>query len=551
MNKLLVSAPPPTANGDLHLGHLSGPFLRADILYKYSKLRGREVYCINGADEHQSYVAFMAEKLGQTPLETVDRYSEGIRTAFQMADCHFDVFMRPSRTPEHQKLTQEIFQSLYDNGKLITREEPALFCEKCEQYLFEVYVLGKCPHCNADSCGNACEGCGRPNNCIDLKDPVCNRCRSVPETRSFTRLYFPLSAYEDQLRSYYQSVVMNARLRKICEAMLADGLPDIVVGHPAGWGIPVPVAGFEGQRIYVWFEVATGLLGATQLLSEKVGLNEGWKEFWRADDVDVVQFCGFDNGYFYGILIPALLLAYDPQIKLPAAIMLNEFYRLDGSKFSTSRNHAIWCRELLQRVSLDAVRFYLALCGPETEQTNFTMADFEQTIQRELVDGWQDWLRALGAELATEYDGVVPPIDGVLTKEQRDFYNQIERLIAEAFNAYEVATFSPRRAASVLLELGRAARRFSESQSRNNESAQPTDIALELAAAKTLAMLSSPIMPGFGARLWRDLGDTTQVRWADGVRWLPAGTRVNNLDQPYFSEPARAFSKAAISIPGT
>jgi methionyl-tRNA synthetase len=277
------------------------------------------------------------------------------------------------------------------------------------------------------------------------------------------------------------------------------------------------------------------------LLSEKFGLKEGWKEFWRADDVDVVQFCGFDNGYFYGILIPALLLAYDPQIKLPAAIMLNEFYRLDGSKFSTSRNHAIWCRELLQRVSLDAVRFYLALCGPESEQTNFTMADFEQTVQRELIDGWQHWLRSLGAKLAREYDGVAPPMENDLTREQGDFYNRLERLIADAFKAYEVATFSPRRAAGVLLELGRAAREFSEAQSRNRDSARETDTGLELAAAKTLAMLSRPIMPGFGARLWRDLGDATPVRWDDNLRWLPAGTRVNNLDQPYFSEPARAF----------
>lgn len=529
MNKLLVSAPPPTANGDLHIGHLSGPFLRADILYKYSKMRGREVYCINGADEHQSYVAFMAEKQGQTPLELVDRTGEQLRTTFQTAGCHFDVFMRPSRTPAHQKLTQEIFQTLYDNGKLITREEPALFCENCDQYLFEVYVRGNCPHCGAESCGNACEGCGRPNNCIDLRNALCNRCGSVPTTRPFTRLYFPLSAYESQLRSYYESVVMNPRLKQICEAMLADGLPDIVVGHPATWGIPVPVAGFEGQRIYVWFEVATGLLSASQLLSEKFDLKDGWREFWERDDVDVVQFCGFDNGYFYGILIPAVLLAYDPQIKLPAGVLLNEFYRLDGSKFSTSRNHAVWCRDLIERASLDAIRFYLALCGPETEQTNFTMTDFEQTVQRELIENWQAWLSDLGTKITTEYGGVAPSAEANQTPEQREFYDTLQRFMAEATEAYEVATFSPRRAATVLQELGRAARRFSQTHSRNQ-----TDIALQLAAAKTLAVLAGPIMPEFSERLREALGDTKPLGWNDTPETASSGTRIKNLDQTYF-----------------
>src|SRR6266576_2751930 len=310
MKKLLVSAPPPTANGDLHLGHLSGPFLRADILSRYSKMRGKQTYCLCGADEHQSYVAFRAEQLGLTPVETVDRFSEAIRKTFQAARIDVDVFVRPSRSPRHQKFVQEMFAKLYAEGKLITRKAPSLYCKNCEQYLFEVYVCGECPHCGAGSCGNACEVCGRPNNCVDLENPVCNRCGNTPTTRSSTRLYFPLGSFEQQLRTYYESVVMNPRLRALCDQMLAAGLPDIAMSHPADWGIPVPIPGFAGQCIYVWFEVAAGLLAATQELSEESGLEGGWKGFWQVDDVDVVQFCGFDNGYFYSMLIPALLLAF-------------------------------------------------------------------------------------------------------------------------------------------------------------------------------------------------------------------------------------------------
>ena len=538
--KILVSAPPPTANGDLHVGHLSGPFLRADILRRYSALRGREVYCINGADEHQSYVAFRAAQFGLTPQEAVDKFSTEILKTLQAARLDCDVYLRPSRSLEHQQLTQEVFARLYANGKLIKRESEESYCNNCERFLFEVYVHGKCPHCGAPSSGNACEACGRPNQCVDLKNAVCNQCGTAPATRLSTRLYFPLADYEDRLRSYYESAVMNPRLRGICEGMLNDGLPEIVMSLPAEWGIPVPVPGFEGQRIYVWFEVAAGLLSASRQLSRQLGLSKGWKDFWRNDDVEVIQFCGFDNGYFYGMLIPALLVAYDPEIKLPAAVLLNEFYRLDGSKFSTSRNHAIWGRELLAQASVDAVRFYLALNGPETEQTNFTMAEFNETIQRELVGVWQNWLHDLGTRCANDHGGDAPAI-GAWTDELQRFHDDLKRFIVQAGAAYEPAEFSPRRAARVLMELVHAAQRLgagSREYSSGKRGTAQTRTALELAAANTLAMLAAPIMPEFSARLWTNLdnaGSVAEGSWSAEPKWVRPGTRLENLGQLYFS----------------
>lgn len=550
MKKILVSAPPPTANGDLHLGHLSGPFLRADILSRYSKMSGKETYCVCGADEHQSYVAFRAEQLGLTPVEAVDRFSEAIRKTFQAARIDVDVFVRPSRSLRHQEFVQEMFAKLYAEGKLITREAPSLYCKNCEQYLFEVYVCGECPHCGAGSCGNACEVCGRPNNCVDLVNPRCNRCGNTPTTRSSTRLYFPLGSFEQQLRTYYESVVMNPRLRALCDQMLEAGLPDIVMSHPADWGIPVPISGFAGQCIYVWFEVAAGLIAATQELSEESGLQGGWKRFWQVDDVDVVQFCGFDNGYFYAMLIPALLLAYEPQIRLAKAILINEFYYLNGSKFSTSRNHAIWAREMLEQVSLDTLRFYLALTGPETEQTNFTMDEYRETVQRELVGGWQGWLEELGTKLSTEYGGIAPAV-GEWTNEQRRFYEKLKGYVAEAAGFYEMTNFSPRQAAGVLVALARLAGDFSkaEDQPAGEPGVQQTSVALELAAAKTLAFLSGPIMPEFSAALWQDLGDKmplSSATWEDGPLWVAPGMRVN-LERLYFCE----FQKSSYQTAGS
>ncbi|HEY6806420.1 MAG TPA: methionine--tRNA ligase [Pyrinomonadaceae bacterium] len=537
--KVLVSAPPPTANGDLHVGHLSGPFLRADILQRFCKMQGREVYCICGADEHQSYVAYRAAQLGQTAQQAVDKFSEAIRETLEAAHIDVDLYMRPSRSPDHQKLTQEVFAALYATGKLIAREKPCLYCNHCERYLFEVYVVGKCPHCGAGSCGNACEACGRPNQCVDLKDAVCNQCGQTPATRLSTRLYFPLGEYEEKLRSYYESAVLSPRLREICEGMLKDGLPEIVMCHPADWGIPVPVPGFEGQRIYVWFEVATGLLSASKQLSEKLDLAGGWKEFWAKAQADVVQFCGFDNGYFYGMLIPAILMAYDPDIVLPKGILLNEFYRLDGSKFSTSRNHAIWGRELIGMASLDAVRFYLALSGPETEQTNFTLDEFDETVRRELISGWQEWLQDLGTRLSSDYDNVAPAVD-VWNDEQRRFQEKIEGYISEAAAAYNLAGFSPRQAARVLTALVQATREFGETMRRGTEESEvlQTTTALELLAVNTLAMLAAPIMPEFSAQLFQALGNDESAKapaWSNEMKFVAAGTVLDLEGRTYFS----------------
>jgi len=229
MKKVLVSSPPPTANGDLHVGHLSGPFLRADILTRYLKMRDVEVYNLCGTDEHQSYVAYRAEQLGLTPTETVDRFSDAIRRTLDAARIEVDVYLRPSQSTSHVRLTQGIFASLYANGTFITKEAPALYCENCDQYLFEVYVCGGCPHCGKSTCGNNCEGCGKPNDCTDLINPLCNRCKAKPVIRSSNRLYFPLSAYEQQLRAYYESVEMNSHLRTSLEEVLENGLPDLKI----------------------------------------------------------------------------------------------------------------------------------------------------------------------------------------------------------------------------------------------------------------------------------------------------------------------------------
>ena len=381
----------------------------------------------------------------------------------QAAEIFPDVYARPRLSEFHIPYVQEFFRKLHAEGKLVIKKAPSLFCEKCDRYVFEAFVSGKCPHCKAGSGGNACEDCGQPNDCVDLVDPVCKTCGSRPKITLMERVYFPLAPYTEKLRSYYQSANMNPHLRALCEQMLNQGLPEIALTHNTDWGIPVPLPGFEDQRLYVWFEMAPGFMAATQELAEKRREGAGWAGYWKQAGNSIVHFFGFDNGYFFAVLFPALFLAYDSEIKLPDIFVTNEFYRLDGLKFSTSRNHAIWGRELLKEASLDAARFYLSYTNPERAQTNFTRDGFYSTVQREPAGAWQKWLHELGQKTRQDCGNKVPSL-AVLDDEQRQFRAVMEGLIADAETGYSAETFSPQLATRACCELVRQAQRFGKSE---------------------------------------------------------------------------------------
>lgn len=543
--RVMVTAAPPTPNGDLHIGHLSGPYLAGDVHSRYLRLRGVEAHYVFGSDDNQSYVQTNAARMGLAPQESADRLADDIQATLKAARIEVEPFVRPNASPWHASIVQEFFRRLYDQGKLEAREAPSPFCETCNRYLYEAYIRGTCPHCSNITGGNLCEDCGRTNDCIDLIDPVCTQCGGTPTRRNFTRLYFPLSQYGARLREYWETVGMNRSLRSLCEQVLAAGLPDLAVTHVNDWGIPVPVEGFEGQRIFVWCEMAPRYFAYAQHLGKD---DEAWKSYWKSEDAAVVQCFGFDNGFYYAVFLPAMFMAYDPEIRLASAFIMNEFYRLDGAKFSTSRRHAIWGRDLLADVPADVVRYYLSATGPEVEGTNFSLAEFAGTADRELLGEWQSWLSELARRMEEEFGNRVPST-GDWTDEHKRFFSRLEALAAEAATGYEARTFSMQKATRVLGELVRETRRFAKAEeswrrvpARGEE--RRTAAALEMLAAKHLAILASPILPDFAARLWKDLGFTTPLadqRWEDRPSWVPSGQMVGSLAAPpYFSSVREA-----------
>jgi methionyl-tRNA synthetase len=544
--RVLVTATPPTPNGDLHIGHMSGPYLRGDICNRYLKLRGVDSYFVTGLDANQSYVVAKARELGQGVEETVAKFSEAMEATLRAGSIEADVFVHPRRAPWYEARVQAFFQSLYDAGRFVVRDEPTFFCESCDCFLFEVYVRGKCPHCGVVALGNSCEECGMANVCQDLVDPACNICGSTPVNRPCRRMFFPLENYADQLRDYFEAAVLPTRLKALCYRALED-LPDIPITNVTDWGIPVPVPGFEGQTIYSWFELLPGYMACTEALQRN---DEGAGScFWDEEDTQVVQFYGFDNGYYHAVFFTALLLAHDPPMHPTDAFVMNEFYRLDGAKFSTSRNHVIWGRDLFAKYPVDAVRFFLSYTAPEVEQTNFTESGFRRTVQHEIVDTWMAWLGELKQRLDCHHDGKAPE-PGLWTRQHRHFHQAVGRLVAEIADAYEAASYSSQKAAHMICELARVSRRFGRSEvfrleGPGGEDEQRTACALELAAAGMLAQTCSPMMPEFGDALWQGLGwAAAPDDWSEVPSFLPSGMAIGDMGLE-FLEKIRSSVTAA------
>jgi methionyl-tRNA synthetase len=502
---------------------------------------GNEAYYLCGIDEHQSYVALKGRQIGLGPQETADKFAAEIEQTLSAADMQIDLMARPSRIPNYTAFVEKVFHQLQREGRLVEKEQPCLFCDACQVYLFGAYVRGVCPHCDQPSGGNSCEACGRLHDCGDLRNPVCNICGGRASVRKIACFVLPLSPYEKQLKEYFDTATMSSNIRALGEQMLQEGLPEVAITHPGSWGISAP--GLSGQVIFAWFEIALWHFAATQALAESTDEPGGWERFWKSADVEIVQFFGFDNTFFYSLFFSAVFQAWDPEVRLPQVLLANEFYRLEGLKFSTSRNHAIWGRDLLREQNVDLVRFYLAYSGPDTEQTSFTLAEYEHTVRKELLDGVQGWLRQLGNAVSTEYGGIAPS-PSMWTGTMHNFYGRLADIAGKAAASYSAREFSMQRVARLLLELAREARSFSNSESHwkrvsDRRLTRNTALALELLAAKTLALLAAPMMPSFSARLWQDLGQTASLQvqsWPHHLEWIRPGTFISNLNRNYFEQ---------------
>ena len=536
---VFVFSTPPTPNGDLHLGHLSGPYLGADIYVRFLRATGHTAYHLTGSDDFQSYVVGRARQEGSTPQEVADRYSAAIRETLGMMDISLDQYTVTSHDAGYEEGLRDFFTRLVAGG-MRNESGPALFDGASGAYLHEVDVGGNCPSCGASAGGNICEECGEPNTCIEFAAPRSRVSQAEPVIGSIERYTVRLSAMKDAVLSHQRRAKISPRLQELTEKVLARPDFRVAISHPAPWGVR-PAEKTEGEQvIWVWPEMAYGFLHGIAALGQRLGRD------WRADrpqaDWKIVHFFGYDNSFYHSILFPALYHLAFPDWDCDIDYNDNEFYLLDGLKFSTSRRHAIWGRDILTPQSVDAVRWYLAWTRGEGERTNFTLADFHDRVEQQLLGQWQTWLSDLGARVREDFEGQAPDA-GSWTPAQTAYLDSLRNRLASLRTWYGADGFSLNRVVDELNalvanagHLGRTSTRLRGHAGLRDEYRSAT--ALELASARLLAHAAAPLMPRFAQALAQALGLDAPTTWPDRVILVPPGTSVA-LDRAVFFVPLR------------
>jgi methionyl-tRNA synthetase len=503
--KILVTAALPYANGPIHLGHLAGAYLPADIYVRYQRLKGRDVLFVCGSDEHGVPITITADREGITPQQVVDRYHEQNRLAFGKFGMSFDVYSRTS-LPLHHETAREFLLDLFRRNILREKKEQQFFDRKAGKFLPDRYVEGTCPVCSSpDARGDQCENCGSYLNPVDLLNPRSKITGETPELRETSHLYFPLGDYQERLERYLREVSEKEEWKEnvlnYCRGWFSKGLQDRAVTRDLDWGVSIPIPGYESKVIYVWFEAVLGYISASRAWAREQGSPDQWKRYWLDDSTKYVAFIGKDNVVFHCIMFPAMLMAWNDgnasRYVLPANVPANEFLNLQAQKFSKSRGWGLDVQDVLAVHPADALRYYLATALPEYRDSDFTWRDFQAKNNNELADIFGNFVNRTLAFAARTFSGSVPK-RGPLKDIDRGILETVRKAPVTAGRFYEQYRF--RDGLAEVMNLARAANKyFNDSEPwltvRSDPDACATSISVCLQVVRTLAILMEPVTP--------------------------------------------------------
>lgn len=406
--RIFIGVAWPYADGPLHLGHIAGAYLPADIFARYHRLRGNEVLMVSGSDQYGTPITIKAEQEGKKPAEIADKYHHQFLDSWRRLGISFDLFTRTG-TANHARVSQDIFLTLLDKGYIYRDTVSQPFCPRCQRFLTDRYVEGTCPNCSSSGArGDQCDECGKPLTPIELINPHCRICGTIPRFKDSQHFFLRLSAFQDRLAAWAsQQSQWRPNVYNLTQRYLKEGLRDRAITRDIDWGVPLPVAGFEGKRLYVWFEAVIGYLSATKEWAKSSGDEERWRAFWQGDEARSYYFIGKDNIPFHTLIWPAMLMGYG-DLNLPYDVPANEFLTIEGKKLSTSRNWAVWLPDYLARYEPDPLRYLLSVNMPETADTDFSWREFVRRNNDELVATYGNLVHRVLAFAYRNFGGCVP-----------------------------------------------------------------------------------------------------------------------------------------------
>nr|WP_315011764.1 methionine--tRNA ligase [uncultured Capnocytophaga sp.] len=504
-----ITAALPYTNGPIHIGHLAGVYVPADIFARYQRLKNNDVAFICGSDEHGVAISIKAKKEGTTPQAIIDKYHAIIKQSFADFGISFDNYSRTS-APIHHQTASDFFKKLYEQGDFIEEISEQLYDEEAHQFLADRFVIGTCPKCgNPEAYGDQCERCGSSLNATDLIDPKSSITGSKPTLKATKHWFLPLNRYQEFLEKWIlegHKSDWKPNVYGQVKSWLDDELKPRAVTRDLDWGIPVPVEGAEGKVLYVWFDAPIGYISSTKEWAEREG--KDWRPYWQDSDTQLVHFIGKDNIVFHCIIFPAMLKAEGSFI-LPANVPANEFLNLEGNKLSTSKNWAVWLHEYLQDFpnQQDVLRYVLTANAPETKDNDFTWKDFQARNNNELVAIFGNFINRVVVLTQKYYEGVVP---------QADTYNNVDnetlRQITELTDKIEqsLERYRFREAQQELMNMARLGNKYLADEEpwkliKTDPERVKTVMYIALQIATALAVASEPFLPFTSEKLKRML----------------------------------------------
>lgn len=531
--KILVTSALPYANGPIHLGHLAGAYLPADIYVRYQRLKKRDVIFICGSDEHGVPITLAAEKHGISPQQIVDKYYALHKESFEQVGMSFDNYSRTS-LPLHHKNAQEFFLKLHQKGYLTEKSMRQFYCDRCDRFLADRYVEGTCPICNAPGArGDQCDTCGRSLDQIQLVDPICVTCGHKPLIKETKHWFLNLKELQPQIKAWLDTKThWKENVRNLCEGWFKTGLEDRAQTRDLHWGVQVPLTGYENKVLYVWFDAPIGYISSTIEWAQKIGQPDRWKDYWQNDSTRLIHFIGKDNIVFHAIIWPLILMGHGEYV-LPDNIPANEYLTLEGRKISTSRNYAVWLDEYLKKFPPDPLRYAIAANAPETKDADFSWRDFQQRNNNELADILGNFVNRALTFVQKNFENKVP-VPGKFDILDNEMLSRLEKAPTEIGSFFE--NFEVRKAVATLMDLARCANKYFNDQQpwvtvKENPPKCATTFYVCVQVLKGLAILMEPVLPFSARALWNMLNLSSRLEYQlwdqTGRIDVPSGHRLN------------------------